>query len=325
MAALACPRPRTGLAVASVVVVTAAALALGPVTANDGAIVNNSAVTNTVVANSAAAGVSWARTAPGVIVEVIPTHFTTPLHPEALTHPDADGMSGQPGAGFALAANVRPNPISPDSSIPHLPGIDVSSNQGAINWASVAPHVDFVYAKATEGTYYRNVDFANQYNGPYDYGVIRGAYHFAVPSNSSGTAQADYFVAHGGGWSADGRTLPGALDIEYNPYGATCYGLTTGQMVGWLTNFITEYAAKEHVFPVIYSSTDWWRTCTGNYGGFAKEDPFWVANYSTTGGTLPAGWGFYTFWQYSDKGSEPGDQDVFNGAYSQLKILAVNG
>ena len=214
MAALACPRPRTGLAVASVVVVTAAALALGPVTTNDGAVVNNSAVTHTGVTNtavtdtgvtsSAAAGVSWARTASGVIVEVVPTHVATPLHPEVLTHPDVDGMSGQPGAGFALAANVSPNPISPDSSIPRLPGIDVSSNQGAINWASVAPHVDFVYAKATEGTYYRNVDFANQYNGPYDYGVIRGAYHFAVPSNSSGTAQADYFVAHGGGWSADG-------------------------------------------------------------------------------------------------------------------------
>lgn len=324
MAALACPRPRTGLAIASVVVVTVAALALGPVTANDDAVVDNIVVTHTAVTNSAATGVSWARTASGVIVEVVPTHFATPLHPEALTHPDADGMSGQ-GAGLALAANVSPNPISPDSSIPRLPGIDVSSNQGAINWASVAPHVDFVYAKATEGTYYRNVDFANQYNGPYDHGVIRGAYHFAVPSNSSGTVQADYFVAHGGGWSADGRTLPGALDIEYNPYGATCYGLTTGQMVGWLKNFITEYAAREHVFPVIYSSTDWWRACTGNYGGFAKEDPFWVANYSTTGGTLPAGWGFYTFWQYSDKGSQPGDQDVFNGAYSQLKILAVNG
>ena len=37
------------------------------------------------------------------------------------------------------------------------------------------------------------------------------------------------------------------------------------------------------------------------------------------------GWGFYTFWQYADSGSQPGDQDVFNGAYTQLKVLAVNG
>lgn len=46
--------------------------------------------------------------------------------------------------------------------------------------------------------------------------------------------QANYFVDHGGGWSADGRTLPGTLDIEYNPYGATRYGLTKAGMSAWI-------------------------------------------------------------------------------------------
>ncbi|GIM94689.1 hypothetical protein Ato02nite_064820 [Paractinoplanes toevensis] len=41
--------------------------------------------------------------------------------------------------------------------------------------------------------------------------MIRGAHHFALPNRSSGSAQADFFVGRGGGWSADGRTLPGAL------------------------------------------------------------------------------------------------------------------
>jgi GH25 family lysozyme M1 (1,4-beta-N-acetylmuramidase) len=77
---------------------------------------------------------------------------------------------------------------------------------------------------------------------------------------------------------------------------------------------------------VIYSPTDWWRTCTGNYGGFASYDPLWIANYSAShGGPLPNGWGFYTFWQYADHGSLPGDQDVFNGPYSQLQVLASRG
>ncbi len=49
--------------------------------------------------------------------------------------------------------------------------------------------------------------------------MIRGAYHFATPDTTSGAAQANYFVDHGGGWSRDGKTLPGALDIEWNPYG----------------------------------------------------------------------------------------------------------
>jgi GH25 family lysozyme M1 (1,4-beta-N-acetylmuramidase) len=155
--------------------------------------------------------------------------------------------------------------------------------------------------------------------------VIRGAYHFAVPSNSSGTAQADYFIAHGGGWSADGKTLPGALDIEYNPYGKACYGLTTTQMVNWIKNFVTEYAAKEHAFPVIYSTTDWWKACTGDSAAFATEDPFWVAFYGRTAGALPSGWSYYSFWQYADSGPLPGDQDLFNGVLSGLRTLAANG
>jgi GH25 family lysozyme M1 (1,4-beta-N-acetylmuramidase) len=278
-----------------------------------------------------ATAASWARTASGEIVSVSPTDYETPVYPEELTHPDADSMGESLRAEAALTAATRPLAGAPGSAlaasaVPQLPGIDVSSHQGAIDWANVAPHVDFVYAKATEGTYYQNADFTDQYDGPYDHGVLRGAYHFAVPSNSSGTAQADYFIAHGGAWSGDGMTLPGTLDIEYNPYSkSACYGLTAAQMTGWITNFVSEYAAKEHAYPVIYSTANWWKTCTGSSASFAALDPFWIANYGTSTGPLPSGWHFYTFWQHADSGSLPGDQDVFNGPLTQLKVLAKNG
>ena len=263
-----------------------------------------------------------ARTVTGRLVPVTPTNHHTPVHPEAITHPSADTM----GSTVPTASTAKASAIRPASSVPQLPGIDVSDNQGDVDWASVAPNIDFSYAKATEGTYYTNGDFANQYDGPYDYGVIRGAYHFAIPNNSGGAAQADYFIDNGGGWSDDGFTLPGALDIEYNPYGTECYGLSQSSMVDWIADFVNEYASREGVYPIIYTTTDWWTTCTGDYSGFATEDPLWVANYSASaGGTLPAGWGYYTFWQYADSGSEPGDQDVFNGAYSQLQAFADNG
>ncbi len=77
--------------------------------------------------------------------------------------------------------------------------------------------VRWAYTKATEGTYYTNPSFTQQYNGSYNVGMIRGSYHFATPDTTSGATQASYFVAHGGGWSKDGKTLPGALDIEWNP------------------------------------------------------------------------------------------------------------
>jgi GH25 family lysozyme M1 (1,4-beta-N-acetylmuramidase) len=281
--------------------------------------------TASAASTPSATGTSYARAMNGQMVAVSTARPSTPVHPEAITHPGLDYMGSTVSAHESSTAAVTPA-VTKAASVPQLPGIDVSAYQGDIAWASVAPHIDFSYTKATEGTYYTNPDFANQYEGPYYAGLIRGSYHFAIPNNSSGSVQADYFIAHGGGWSADGKTLPGALDIEYNPYGAECYGLSQASMVSWIRSFVNEYAAKEHAYPVIYSTTDWWSTCTGNNSGFAAYDPLWVANYSASGGgTLPNGWGYYTFWQYADSGSQPGDQDVFNGAYSQLQTIATKG
>ena len=72
-------------------------------------------------------------------------------------------------------------------------------------------------------------------------------------------------------------------------------------------------------------TTIWWDTCTGGAGGFGDANPLWIAHYGVSSPALPGGWDYYTFWQYADSGSQPGDQDVFNGAYSQLQTLATKG
>lgn len=41
---------------------------------------------------------------------------------------------------------------------------------------------------------------------------------------------------------------------------------------------------------VIYTTTDWWKTCTGNSASFASTNPLWLAHYSSSIGALPAGW-----------------------------------
>ncbi|HTZ43110.1 MAG TPA: lysozyme [Jatrophihabitans sp.] len=207
----------------------------------------------------------------------------------------------------------------------YVQGMDVSSYQGNVAWSTAyANGARFAYVKATEGTTYTNPYFAQQYNGSYSAGMIRGAYHFAHPNSSSGTVQADYFAAHGGGWSADGKTLPPALDIEYNPSGAECYGLSQSAMVSWVRAFSNEIHAKYNKYPMIYTTLDWWTTCTGNSSAFASTNPFWIAKYSSTAPTPPAGTATWTMWQYADSGTFPGDQDYFNGPYSSLQALATN-
>jgi GH25 family lysozyme M1 (1,4-beta-N-acetylmuramidase) len=209
-------------------------------------------------------------------------------------------------------------------------GLDVSSFQGSVNWSAVkSDGAGFAYVKATEGTYYTNPDFSQQYVGSFDVGLVRGAYAFAIPNFSSGASQADYLASHGGAWSADGKTLPGALDIEYDPYVSSdgtneCYGLSQASMRSWINAFLNEYHARTTRWAVIYSTFDWWNTCTGNWSGPAANDPFWIARYASSVGTLPAGVPFYTFWQFADSGTFPGDQDVFNGSTTNLVNLANN-
>jgi len=202
-------------------------------------------------------------------------------------------------------------------------GFDISGWQPNIDWSKVKSNgAQFVMIKATEGTTYKSPAFNDQYAGATKAGIIRGGYHFAEPAKSSGAAQANYFLAHGGGWSADGRTLPGMLDIEYNPSGATCYGLSHAAMVSWIHDFVNTYHSKTKRYPMIYTTTDWWKTCTGNSAAFGSTCPLVLARYGSSVGTLPAGWKYQTIWQFADKGTFPGDQDVFNGDAAGLKKLA---
>jgi GH25 family lysozyme M1 (1,4-beta-N-acetylmuramidase) len=169
----------------------------------------------------------------------------------------ADGPPTHPELDYAGSGRARFHvPKTPAARPAGLPGLDVSSWQGNVDWASVAANgARFAFVKATEGTTYVNPYFGQQYVGAYVAGMVRGAYHFGLPDRSTGAAQAQWFAANGGAWSADGQTLPGALDIEYNPYGPTCYGLSQSAMVSWLTSFVTEYQTLTGRSPVIYSTT----------------------------------------------------------------------
>ncbi len=206
-------------------------------------------------------------------------------------------------------------------------GLDVSNWQPSVDWQGEwNKGARFAYVKASEGNYYTNGIFNSQYQGARNVGMIRGAYHFANPSSSSGADQARYFVNNGGGWSADGYTMPPVLDIEYNPYsGNTCYDMTPTQMTAWIADFGSTMQALTGRLPVIYSTTDWWSTCTNNSAAFGNY-PLWIASYpsspSSSPGVLPASWGFYSIWQFSSQGPFAGDSNVWNGDYPSLQRFA---
>lgn len=216
-------------------------------------------------------------------------------------------------------------------------GLDVSGYQPNVDWQQQwNMGARFAYVKATEGNYFTNDQFNSQYQGSRNVGMIRGAYHFAIPNWSSGADQARYFVANGGGWTADGYTMPPVLDFEFNPYagrtdipgytpGNTCYSMSSDQLASWVRDFGNTMQALTGRLPVIYTNTSWWNQCLGNQTGFG-DYPLWVAAYpsspSDNAGAVPAGWDTYSIWQYSSTGPLAGDSNVWNGDYAGLQNFA---
>ncbi len=218
-------------------------------------------------------------------------------------------LAGQPTAAPAAAAAGR-----------ILGGLDVAAFQHpasaaypkgrSIAWASVgAAKYKFAAVKATEGNYYVNPWAATDLAGAKAAGLDVTPYHFAIPNASDGATQARFAVQHSG--YRDGpRMLPLMLDIEYDPYVNTdrtneCYGLPAAKMTAWLSAFVTTAKSLTGQYPLIYTTADWWSTCTGRSTAFAA-DPMWVAAYGPASPPLPAGWRSWTFWQYSSLGTVPG-------------------
>ncbi|MFI6906862.1 GH25 family lysozyme [Nonomuraea sp. NPDC050394] len=228
----------------------------------------------------------------------------------------------------ALAAVGYGANALPAQAVNGVPGVDVSNWTGEVDWASVAAGgAKFAFVMASEGGDFVSPTFSAQFEGAADAGLIRGAYHFAQPHESDGAAQAEYFVQNGGRWAGDGITLPGVLDLEDNPYKDrngkdNCYGLSPKDMVTWVKDFTKRYHQRTGRQAIIYTTTSWWKTCTGDSAKF-KANPLWLARWGSDPGELPKSWERHTFWQSADKGTLAGGQNSFNGSESELKELAI--
>lgn len=135
----------------------------------------------------------------------LPGAATAADSPTAITTP----ARGSATMGMGVVAHDGQGGLPRDTRAVQTEGVDVSSHQGNVDWATLwNSGVRWAYTKATEGTYYTNPYFAQQYNGSYNVGMIRGAYHFATPDTTSGATQANYFVDHGAAGRRTVRPCP---------------------------------------------------------------------------------------------------------------------
>jgi GH25 family lysozyme M1 (1,4-beta-N-acetylmuramidase) len=231
------------------------------------------------------------------------------------------GSAGSTAGYAAIAKGDKENAAG--SAVPGaLQGVDVAAYQhpggASIDWHRVArAGIQFAAIKATEGTYYRNPFALTDLAAAKAAGLSVVAYAFAVPNGNGGSAspvaQADYLVKY---LSSAGGTLPPVmLDIEYNPYGSVCYGLSRSAMISWIAQFSGEVQAKTGEDPIIYGPGPWWQECAGSTSRFGQF-PLWVPDWtSASKPSVTAGWSNYAFWQYSSVGTvrginAPGDTDL---------------
>ncbi|KAL4882809.1 glycoside hydrolase superfamily [Aspergillus karnatakaensis] len=207
-----------------------------------------------------------------------------------------------------------------------IQGIDLFEVHLPVAWkAAVANGVEFLFVKATEGIAYRNLRYPLQtlHASSSAPSVLRGAIHFALPSQSTGRHQADFFIEHGGNWTADGLTLPGVLEMEGNIPGKLCHGMTPLEITDWMMDFSNRYKEVTGRVPALFLSEGWWAKCAGGNETFGLEHPLWLANWADEMGALPRGWEEARFWQYSGLSRFGGEANVFFGGREELVEFAL--
>lgn len=187
-------------------------------------------------------------------------------------------------------------------------GMDVSHYQGRIVWGSLKKGnaefpMHFVFIRATAGKDGIDTEFARNWKGAAQAGLVRGAYHYYRPDENS-LMQAESFIKR---VRLDKGDLPPVLDIEKIPAGQSMDSLKSG-LKKWLNRVEGHYGMK----PILYSGESF-------YTDFLKDEfegyDLWIANYSFFADEIKKEW---LFWQFTDKGSIGGidgdvDVNIFNG------------
>jgi len=200
-------------------------------------------------------------------------------------------------------------------------GIDVSNNQGSINWSQVAgAGYTFAYAKATEGTGFTDGYYTYNTSQGESNGLYMGAYHFARPdanpTNSGAIAEANYFLSVAQSYIVSCE-LPPVLDYEVSP------SLTWAEQSAWIENWMNTVQSATGITPVLYTDGSIANSLDPAVASYCSV---WIADPDGNPSIPPATIGVWSNWafkQYDWNGTVPGvsgncDMDVFNGDINAL-------
>jgi lysozyme len=217
-------------------------------------------------------------------------------------------------AGLSIAATAVAGEPADCGVARRVPGIDVSSYQGVIDWKQVkAAGVMFAFARVSDGVDVVDERFADNFAAMKRAGIHRGAYqHFRAGADPED--QADLLLKT---VRRLGRAdLPLVADVE------TDDGMTPEEVRDRLTRWLRRIERRTKRRPIVYTSPSMSETLGGRFGSYH----LWLAHYEVDCPTLPAGWQRWRFWQHSSAGQIAGvtgkvDLDTFAGTLAELRRL----
>lgn len=187
-------------------------------------------------------------------------------------------------------------------------GIDVSDNNGMLNWKAWKGHIQFAEIKCTEGLdyadllYHQNMEESRMLGDDF----ARFPYHYGHPEEDP-ARQARFFTETAAPYMREGDNY--VLDLEITGK------LKPVDVSFWAWTFCTEV-----------NRLDPGRRCiVQTFPGFAEEGNcaklgawhLWVMDWGVPQPVMPVGpWQEWAFWQHA---SGKPDRDVFDGTASLLR------
>ncbi|HET8922560.1 MAG TPA: GH25 family lysozyme [Candidatus Acidoferrum sp.] len=211
-----------------------------------------------------------------------------------------------------------------------IEGIDVSSNQGQVDWERVAgAGKAFAFARATVGGHIADSQFATNWQGISDAGMLRGAYHFFWPL-TPWKEQAENFIKTVG--ALNPGDLPPVLDLEEAIPKSdqlkrdVWNDIPANQRLSIIQNWLDEVEQALGMQPMIYTRQNFIEPLLGDGVKALATSGLWIAHYNVAQPSTPSSWTSWTFWQYSETGSIDAvhgnvDCDRFAGSQDDLQGL----
>ena len=214
----------------------------------------------------------------------------------------------------------KKQPVWPEGHSPlgnTILGIDVSKYQRKINWEKVRENdVSFAFIKATEGQKLKDSHFERNWEKTREVGIIRGAYHFYLPSVKP-DVQARNFTETVRLQAGD---LPPVLDVEVR--GKQPLNHFRGDLKEWLVLVERAYGVK----PIIYTGYSFYKDYLE---GYFDEYTLWIAHYNVKELALQrSDRTLLSFWQHTDRGviegiTGPVDCNIFYGSKQEIRKLCL--